>query len=60
MNTLRAKEISQSPDMKHVTYLDQQIYIQQVNEQSATARIFSLHEPDNEFVVNVDQLIEHR
>ncbi|GAE30592.1 H-type small acid-soluble spore protein [Alkalihalobacillus hemicellulosilyticus] len=59
MNTLRAKEISQSPDMKHVTYLDQQIYIQHVDEQNATARIFPLHEPGNEFDVNVDQLIEH-
>lgn len=54
----RAEEIAQSPDMKHVTYNGQQIYIQHVHENSNTARIFPLDQPENEFDVQVENLLE--
>lgn len=60
MNVFRAKEISESPEMKHVTYLDQQIYIQHVDEQNEMARIFPLNEPEHEFDVDVSLLTEHQ
>lgn len=59
LNLLRAQEIAQSPVMANVTYLDKQVYIQHVIEDSETARIFPLDEPQNELEVNLDNLIEH-
>ncbi|HEX7057580.1 MAG TPA: small acid-soluble spore protein H [Bacilli bacterium] len=59
MNVQRAKEIAASPDMKHVTYNGEAIYIQHVDEQNETARIYSLNDRQHEQVVSVDSLQEH-
>lgn len=58
MNKQRAKEISQAPDMKHVTYNGEQVYIQHVNKERNTARIHSLDDPENEFDVQIESLQE--
>ncbi|WP_425414461.1 H-type small acid-soluble spore protein [Paucisalibacillus globulus] len=54
---MRAEEISQSPEMKHVTYNGKQVYIQQVNE-NGTARVFPLDAPQSEFDVQLTNLYE--
>ncbi len=54
---MRAEEIAQSPDMKHVTYNGKQVYIQQVNDNN-TARIFPIDEPQNEIDVQLTNLYE--
>jgi len=59
MNKYRAKEISQSPIMKHVTFNGQQVYIQHVDEQTEVAHIYPLDDPENEFSVQISQLKEH-
>lgn len=59
MNTNRANEIASSPEMKHVTYQGVPVYIQNVDEQSETARVFPLDNPENEMDVQVNQLNEH-
>ena len=58
MNRQRAEEIAQSPDLKHVTYNGTPIYIQHVDEQNHTARVFLLDNPENEFDVELSSLIE--
>ena len=59
MNTKRASEIAASPDMKHVTYQGEPVYIQHVDDNSDTARVFPLNNPENEVEVPVDSLKEH-
>ncbi|MGG3739162.1 small acid-soluble spore protein H [Aeribacillus pallidus] len=58
MNTERAKEIAASPVMANVTYNGVPIYIQQVDEESGTATISPLDEPDNKQTVSVNSLKE--
>lgn len=58
MNKQRATEIANSPDLKHVTYEGQRVYIQHVNEQMNTARIYPLDDPGHEFEVQIDSLKE--
>ncbi|MFA9556328.1 small acid-soluble spore protein H [Evansella sp. AB-rgal1] len=58
MNTQRAKEIAQSPDMKNVVCNGERIYIQHVNDQSETARVFPLDQPEKEYEVQVADLTE--
>ncbi|SDI48126.1 small acid-soluble spore protein H [Alteribacillus bidgolensis] len=58
MNVMRAQEISESPVMAHVTYDGTPIYIQHVDKQKHTARIYALDEPDNELEVSLDSLEE--
>ncbi|MBS4177805.1 H-type small acid-soluble spore protein [Lederbergia citrea] len=58
MNRLRAEEIAQSPDLQHVTYNGIPIYIQRVNEENETARVFALNDPQNEFDVQLTSLHE--
>lgn len=58
MNKRRALEIASSPDMKNVTHNGNQVYIQHVDEQNHTARIFPLDEPENEFDVQLESLHE--
>ena len=48
MNKQRAKEISESPVMANVLYNGKSIYIQHVNEQNETARIYPLDQPEYE------------
>ena len=58
MNTQRAQEIASSADMAKVTYNGAPIYIQNVNENNETARIYYLDEPQNEQDVPISSLIE--
>ena len=59
LNKQRAKEIATSPILANVTYNDVPIYIQNVNENNETARIYPLDEPENEQNVPLTNLIEH-
>ncbi|WP_416147972.1 H-type small acid-soluble spore protein [Salipaludibacillus sp. HK11] len=56
MNKQRAEEISQSPDMKNVTYEGESVYIQHVNND--TARIFPLDNRQHKFDVEISRLVE--
>ncbi|MEI4828171.1 small acid-soluble spore protein H [Bacillus sp. FJAT-53711] len=59
MNKQRAQEIATSPVMANVTYNGVQIYIQNVDENNETARIYPLDQPNNEQEVPVSSLTEH-
>ncbi|PYZ96471.1 small acid-soluble spore protein H [Alteribacter lacisalsi] len=59
MQAGRASEISQSPVMANVTYFETPVYIQHVDEQNGTARIFPLDNPEQEQEVPLSQLTEH-
>ncbi|MCA0756908.1 small acid-soluble spore protein H [Paenibacillus sp. N4] len=58
MNIQRAREISESPVMENVEYNGVRIYIQHVNEQNETVRIYPLGQPDQEQEVPVRSLVE--
>jgi len=59
MNKQRAIEISNSPVMANVTLDGIPVYIQHVDEQRETARIYPLDEPENEQEVSLNSLVEH-
>ncbi|WP_028400731.1 small acid-soluble spore protein H [Ectobacillus panaciterrae] len=59
MHKQRAKEIAASPVMANVTYEGVPIYIQQVDENNETARIYPLNQPQDEQNVPLSSLIEH-
>lgn len=59
MNKFRAAEIAASPVMANVTYNGVPVYIQHVDEQNETARIYPLDQPENEQHVPLDSLVEH-
>ncbi|PYZ91816.1 H-type small acid-soluble spore protein [Salipaludibacillus keqinensis] len=58
MNKQRAEQIAQSPDMKNVMFNGTPIYIQHVDMDTDTARVFPLADPQKEFDVQVTSLIE--
>lgn len=58
MNKQRAQEIATSPVMAHVTYNGTPIYIQHVDDQNETVRIYPLDQPDNEQTVPLNSLRE--
>jgi small acid-soluble spore protein H (minor) len=58
LNKQRAKEIVSSPNMVNVTYNGQPIYIQNVDDETETARIYPLDNPENEQTVPLSQLKE--
>jgi small acid-soluble spore protein H (minor) len=58
MNVKRAREIVQSKDTITVTYQGTKVWIDGVDENSATARIHVENNPDEEKVVAVDLLQE--
>ncbi|GIP38473.1 small, acid-soluble spore protein H [Paenibacillus sp. J31TS4] len=58
MNHQRAKEIAQSPVMAGVTYQGVPVYIQHVDEENETARIYPIYEPENELEVSLNMLVE--
>ncbi|ASR45825.1 H-type small acid-soluble spore protein [Paenibacillus kribbensis] len=58
MNVQRAREIASSPIMANVLCEGQPIYIQHVNEQSETARIYALNHPEEEREVPLYTLTE--
>lgn len=59
MDIQRAKEIVNSGAFANILYNGQRIYIQHVNEQKGTARIYPLDDPENEKEVPVEQLLEN-
>lgn len=59
MNIERAQEIAASPVLAKVLYKGVPIYIQHVDENKGTARIYPLDEPQNEQEVALEKLIEH-
>ncbi|MCP3031888.1 H-type small acid-soluble spore protein [Halobacillus sp. A1] len=58
MNRQRAEEIAASPVMASVTFNNMKVYIQHVNENGETARIYDLSDPKNELDVSLDELNE--
>ncbi len=58
MDIQRAQEIAASPTMEHVEYNGSRIYIQHVNEENETARIYPLDQPDQEQDVPLRSLSE--
>lgn len=58
MDSQRAKEIALSPVMANVTFEGEQVYIQQVNDDNSTARIYPLESPNNQQVVPIASLTE--
>ncbi|MDF2836823.1 MAG: small acid-soluble spore protein H-type [Paenibacillus sp.] len=58
MNIQRAQEIAASPVMENVEYDGVRVYIQHVDEQNETARIYPLDRPEEEMDVPVRSLSE--
>ncbi|MGM8216696.1 H-type small acid-soluble spore protein [Bacillaceae bacterium W0354] len=58
MDRLRAQEIAESPDFKNVQYKGKKVYIQRISEDSDTARIYYLDDPQNEIEVQLSDLRE--
>jgi small acid-soluble spore protein H (minor) len=58
LNKQRAKEISESPVMANVLYNGKSIYIQHVDEQNETARIYPIDQPESEKEVSLSELLE--
>ncbi|SEA05188.1 small acid-soluble spore protein H (minor) [Thalassobacillus cyri] len=58
MQTHRAKEITEAPNMIDVTYNGVPIYIQHVDEKNETARIYPLDNPEEEMEVGLRGLQE--
>lgn len=58
MNIQRAREIAASPVMENVTCDGERVYIQHVDADSETARIYPLGRPDEEFEVPLRSLSE--
>lgn len=60
ITTQRAQEIASSPNMKHVTHQGTPVYIQHVDENAQTARIYPLSKPEQELDVPLSSLLEHQ
>ncbi len=58
MDIQRAQEIAKSSTMVNVTHNGVPVYIQHVDSQKETARIYPISQPENEQVVPVSNLIE--
>ncbi|TGA97773.1 H-type small acid-soluble spore protein [Sporolactobacillus shoreae] len=58
MTIQRAQEISESPTMVHVTYNGDSVYIQHIDTNKETARIYPLSDPRKEQDVPVSDLME--
>ncbi|MBD0381542.1 small acid-soluble spore protein H [Paenibacillus sedimenti] len=59
MNKQRATDIAASPVMANVTYQGVSVYIQHVDEDNETARIYPIGHPEEEEEVPLNGLIEH-
>lgn len=59
MDSQQAKAISETGHMNRVTYNGKPVFIQRVNDQNETARIFHIEDPQEEFDVELSQLEEH-
>ncbi len=58
MDIQRAREIATSSVMANVTYNGTRVYIESVNENSGTAFIHPLHQPEKRQEVPLKSLIE--
>ncbi|MGZ9584331.1 small acid-soluble spore protein H [Paenibacillus marinisediminis] len=58
MNIQRAQEIASSPVMATVLCDGKPIYIQHVNKQNETARVYALNNPEEEWEVPLNSLSE--
>lgn len=58
MDIQRAQEIAASPVLANVLHDGVPIYIQHVDETKGIARIYPLHEPENEKEVALEKLRE--
>ncbi|HYF81715.1 MAG TPA: H-type small acid-soluble spore protein [Clostridia bacterium] len=58
MDQKRARDIASSPNMINVTYNGTPIYIESVNENSDTANIHTLNQPENKQEVPLTNLKE--
>lgn len=59
MEAERAQEIMMIPEMVHVTYNGEKIYIEHVDQSENLATIHPLQNPEEKQSVPIDQLIEH-
>lgn len=59
MNIQRAQEIAESSVMANVTYQGNPVYIQHVDHDKETVRIYPLNESENEIEVSINSLEEH-
>jgi len=59
MDKRRAQEIATSREMANVTYNEDQIYIESINESKNTASIHFLDNPGVSKEVSLSSLIEH-
>ncbi|MFP3918843.1 small acid-soluble spore protein H [Lysinibacillus telephonicus] len=59
MNVQRAQEIAESPTLANVTFNGVRVYIQNVDENKGTARIFPIDDTENEQEVALSDLREH-
>jgi small acid-soluble spore protein H (minor) len=59
MNKQRAQEIAVSPVMANVTFNGIPIYIQHVDEEKETARIYPFDQPEDEQEVPLNSLNEN-
>ena len=59
MNKQRATEIAASSVMANVSHEGIPIYIQHVDQDNETARIYPLDQPENEQEVPLNNLVEH-
>ncbi|MDD4504536.1 MAG: H-type small acid-soluble spore protein [Clostridiaceae bacterium] len=58
MDKRRAKEIASSPVMINVTHNGMPIYIENIDENSGTANIHPINQPNNKQEVSITNLIE--
>ncbi|RWR05670.1 small acid-soluble spore protein H [Siminovitchia fortis] len=58
MNAMRAQEIADSPVMANVMLNGERVYIQHVDEDNETARVYPLDDPSNEQEVHLSELVE--
>lgn len=58
MDAKRARDIASSPTMINVTYNGTPVYIESVNENSGTANIHNLNQPDSKQQVPLTNLKE--
>ncbi|MGI6584693.1 MAG: H-type small acid-soluble spore protein [Lutisporaceae bacterium] len=59
MDRRRAKAITASSVMTHVTYKGMPIYIENVDEETGIADIHLINQPSNRLKVPVTSLVEH-
>ncbi|SOC06019.1 small acid-soluble spore protein H (minor) [Ureibacillus xyleni] len=59
MNVQRAQEITESGEIANILFNGQRVYIQHVDADKGTARIYPLDDPEKEQEVALNDLVEH-